>query len=208
MSKQILVVEDDESTRRNLALTLELEGYSVLVADNGDDAWERLQTHVPDLVMSDILMPVMDGFALLERVRATPELAALPFIFLSALDDRASVRRGMEIGGDDYLPKPYTRQELLAAVEARLLRAGAQRSETSAAQVESPPCDQIAELTVRERQVLEWIGRGCTSQEIAEHLGLSRRTIDVHRANMLKKLGLRTAASLIVVARTWLERGG
>jgi len=125
----ILVVEDEQAILEIITIFLVDEGYRVLQALNGEAALSLLQEAQPDLIISDIRMPGIDGFALCEAVRANPDFGHLPFIFLTGRDERADVRRGMGLGADDYLTKPFEPEELLSAVQVRLARA----AETQAA---------------------------------------------------------------------------
>ncbi|NIV36498.1 MAG: response regulator [Anaerolineae bacterium] len=125
----ILVVEDEQAILEIITFFLEDEGYQVLQALNGEAALSLLEEARPDLIISDIRMPGMDGFAFCEEVRANPDFGQLPFIFLTGRDERADVRRGMGLGADDYLTKPFEPEELLSAVQVRLARA----AETQAA---------------------------------------------------------------------------
>ncbi len=120
----VLVVEDDAAIRNNVARLLRLEGYEVHVATSGTEGLERARALRPDLVVSDINMPGIDGFALVEALRADPALATTAVLMLTALDDRASMRRGMTAGADDYLAKPFTRVELLDALQGLLKKRG------------------------------------------------------------------------------------
>jgi len=124
----ILIVEDDPSIRANLQRLLRLEGFTVDVAENGLVALEKLAGQLPDLVLSDIGMPGMDGHQLLTVLRGEARTADLPFILLTAMADRASVRQGMNIGADDYITKPFQREEVLEAIHARLERAARQQA--------------------------------------------------------------------------------
>ena len=119
----ILVVEDEEVILEIITFFLEDEGYQVLQALNGEAALSLLEEARPHLIISDIRMPGIDGFALCEEVRANPDFGQLPFIFLTGKDERADVRRGMGLGADDYLTKPFEPEELLSAVQVRLARA-------------------------------------------------------------------------------------
>jgi class 3 adenylate cyclase/tRNA A-37 threonylcarbamoyl transferase component Bud32 len=119
-SKKILVIEDEPSIRNNIMLMLKVEHYAASGAENGRLGLEMARSDPPDLILCDVMMPEMDGFAVLDALRAEPRLADIPFIFLTALDDRTSMRRGMNLGADDYLPKPFTRNELMEAVNSRL----------------------------------------------------------------------------------------
>jgi len=118
--RKILVVEDEASIRLNLALMLKGEGYEVDSAEDGRAGIEHAKRFAPDLIVSDVMMPGMDGFGMLEALRADPHFADTPFIFLTALNDRNSMRRGMNLGADDFLNKPFTRDELIEAVNSRL----------------------------------------------------------------------------------------
>ena len=116
----ILVVEDEEDIRNNIVRMLTLEGFDTVAAGDGQAGLVQAQARRPDLIISDVNMPGMDGFALLAAVRADKALATTPFVLLTALDDRGSMRRGMTTGADDYLSKPFPRTELLDAVDAQI----------------------------------------------------------------------------------------
>ncbi len=122
MKQKILVIEDEASIRTNISLMLRGEGYDVRNAENGRRGVEVALDFLPDLVLCDVMMPEMDGFGVLDALRSEVRFADIPFIFLTALDDRASMRRGMNLGADDYLTKPFTRDDLIEAVTSRLKR--------------------------------------------------------------------------------------
>lgn len=119
---KILVIEDEEPVRENIAEILSYEGFEVLLASNGQEGVQAARDFLPDLIVCDIAMPEMDGYSVLMEVRKTPEVASVPFIFLTARTDRAFMRHGMELGADDYLTKPFSAAELMAAIMARLER--------------------------------------------------------------------------------------
>lgn len=120
--KTILLIEDDADVRENTAEILELANYRVLKAENGRRGVELARKEKPDLVLCDIMMPELDGYSVLHMLGRDPATAELPFIFLSAKAERGDVRRGMELGADDYLTKPFEESELLKAIEGRLKR--------------------------------------------------------------------------------------
>jgi two-component system sensor histidine kinase/response regulator len=120
MTPKILVIEDVHALRSDMIEMLRLEGYDVAGAENGVVGLETAQEFQPDLVLCDIMMPVLDGYGVLQGMRAEPNLRTVPFIFLTAKSDRTDVRRGMGLGADDYLTKPVENEELLAAIRARL----------------------------------------------------------------------------------------
>lgn len=120
--KTILLIEDDPDMRQNTAEMLELEGYRVVKAENGKRGVELAQADTPDLVLCDITMPELDGYGVLHALGRTPRTAEVPFIFLSAKTEHADVRKGMDLGADDYLTKPVKSGDLLSAIEGRLKR--------------------------------------------------------------------------------------
>ncbi|AUD01561.1 response regulator [Spirosoma pollinicola] len=120
--KTILLIEDNTIIRENTAEILELAGYRVLTALNGKIGVELALADRPDLIICDIMMPVLDGYGVLHIVNKNPALTGIPFIFLTAKSERIDFRRGMEMGADDYLTKPFDDSELLSAVEGRLNR--------------------------------------------------------------------------------------
>ncbi|GAA4495935.1 response regulator [Hymenobacter ginsengisoli] len=120
--KTILLIEDNDLIRENTAELLELAGYTVLTAENGKIGVEQALATRPNLVICDIMMPVLDGYGVLHIFNQNPQLAGVPFIFLTAKTERADLRRGMELGADDYLTKPFDSNELLSAVAGRLSR--------------------------------------------------------------------------------------
>jgi two-component system sensor histidine kinase/response regulator len=116
----ILLVEDDSMVRQNLIELLEAESFEVIPANHGAQAMEVLEHFVPDVIICDVMMPIMDGHALLQNVRSQRNLADIPFIFLTAKADPVEQRRGMTLGADDYLTKPFTREQLLSAIAIRI----------------------------------------------------------------------------------------
>lgn len=118
--KKILVIEDDRIMRENTAELLELVGYQVYVAANGKEGVEKAQAILPHLIVCDVKMPLLDGFGVLHILQKSINTASIPFIFLTAKTERQDLRKGMEMGADDYLAKPFEDTELLNAVEVRL----------------------------------------------------------------------------------------
>lgn len=118
----ILVVEDNDVLREGLSEMLGMEGFIILAAANGRAALDKMATITPDLILSDIAMPEMDGHAFFRIVRSRPEWLSIPFLFLTARGEKEDVIAGKELGAEDYLVKPISREELLTAVSARLAR--------------------------------------------------------------------------------------
>lgn len=121
---KILLVEDNEDLRENATLVLTLEGYEVYSARDGQEAMDMLTQGgwQPDLIVSDIAMPRLDGYGFFEAVHAIPELSVVPFIFLTARGSPRDIRLGKQLGVDDYLPKPFIAEDFLVAIENRLRR--------------------------------------------------------------------------------------
>ena len=121
--KKVLVIEDNKAVRDNIEEILELAGYQVLCSENGKEGADRAIKDTPDLIICDIMMPVLDGYGVLHLLSKNVKTSAIPFIFLTAKADRVDFRKGMEMGADDYITKPFDGVELLNAVETRLKKA-------------------------------------------------------------------------------------
>lgn len=120
---KILLVEDNEDIRDNTAEILELADYEVITASNGKEGFQKALETNPDIIICDIMMPVLDGYGMLHLVQKSEQLRSIPFIFLTAKTERVDFRKGMELGADDYLTKPFTELELMNAIEIRLRKA-------------------------------------------------------------------------------------
>ena len=119
---KILVIEDEAPTRDKIVTVLKYEDYEVIDAPNGREGVISARENYPDLIICDVLMPDMNGYGALAALRDDPDTSVIPVIFLTAAASRADLRKGMEMGADDYITKPYTVEELLAAVRTRLDR--------------------------------------------------------------------------------------
>lgn len=118
--KKILLIEDNDDIRNNTAEILELSNYEVIVAEDGKTGIEKAVEHKPDLIICDIMMPGLDGYGVLHAVHKNDAIKNTPFIFLTAKTERSDFRKGMELGADDYITKPFDGTELLNAVDSRL----------------------------------------------------------------------------------------
>ncbi len=196
---KILVVEDQPQMRKNLVTILVMENFDVISAENGRIGIELAQRQLPDLILCDVMMPDLDGYGVLKALREVPATADIPFIFLTAKGDKTDVRAGMNLGADDYLTKPVVREDLLAAIAARLERrrmmssqAGFQPDFSSAEPL------KVLGLTDRESEVLLWVSQGKTNGDIGMILGMAEKTVKKHVSNIFDKLGTegRNAATL------------
>lgn len=192
LQKKILCIEDDRETAALIGEELADRGFAVALAHDGRAGFDAILKHTPDLVLCDINMPAMTGFELLERLTAiTPKFGNMPFVFLTALNDRDNELRGRKLGADDYVRKPIDFDLLVTIINARLARVA-----------RATVWPSTVQLTDREIETLSWVARGKTSIEIAEILGLSKRTIDFHLDNAREKLGVPTRIQAAVKAAT------
>jgi DNA-binding NarL/FixJ family response regulator len=190
--KKILCIEDDRETAALIAEELVDRGYEVALAYDGREGLAAILRTMPDLVLSDISMPAMSGFELLERLVAlAPRFSKMPFVFLTALTDRDNELRGRQLGADDYVTKPIDFEVLATIISARL--AGVARTGL---------WPKTVGLNDREVEVLTWVARGKTSAEIAQIIGLTKRTIDFHIDNARGKLGAATRTEAVIKATT------
>jgi len=185
---------------------LEMEGFAVIWADQGLRGLQLARSHAPDLILCDVMMPGLDGHGVLQALRAEPATATIPFIFLTAKGEKLDQRAGMNLGADDYLVKPVAKEDLLAAISARLQRQQ-QHEESTQSQLNqisftpdfssSVPLESLG-LSPREAEVLLWIAQGKNNEEIGIILGASRNTIKKHVMHVLEKLGVesRNAAAV------------
>jgi CRP/FNR family transcriptional regulator, polysaccharide utilization system transcription regulator len=120
MSKTILLIEDNPDVRENTAEILGLAGYKVITAENGKVGVEKARSADPDLIICDIMMPELEGYGVLMMIGKDPKTASIPFIFLTAKTEKSDIRKGMNMGADDYITKPFDEVELLEAIETRL----------------------------------------------------------------------------------------
>lgn len=210
--KKILIIEDQVPMRRNIALLLEMEGFEVVTAGNGLTGVEAARQELPNLILCDVMMPEMDGYGVVQALRADKTLASIPFVFLTAKGDKADIRVGMNFGADDYLTKPVIREDLLAAVHARLARAESldERLQDAVSKAgggfnpdfSSPgPLQRELGLTAREAEVLLWVAQGKSNLDVAAILGMSDKTVKQHMGSIFQKMGVegRNAASLRAV---------
>lgn len=128
---KILLIEDDLVLRENTAELLELSNYEVITAKNGKEGVSLIKSHLPDIVICDIMMPVLDGYGVLKALSSDDKTKYIPFIFLSAKIKRSDIRKGMNLGADDYITKPFEEEELLTAIESRLAKAAILKEQRS-----------------------------------------------------------------------------
>ena len=194
--KKILVIEDEPAMRNNLRDILELENFQPVLAPDGRAGITAARAELPDLILCDVLMPELDGHAVLATLRAYPATARIPFIFLTAKGEHTDVRVGMNLGADDYLVKPVKVVDLLEAIAARLERVSQQTGFATDFST-ATPLEKLG-LSPREAEILLWIAQGKSNYEAGIILNISAATVKKHLEHIYGKLGVegRHAASL------------
>ncbi len=200
-SEMILVVEDEEVLRKNILDIISHYGYSVESAASAEEGLLKAEEFVPGLIVSDIMLPNMDGFEMFSRIKQIPQLKNTAFIFLTAKSTRTDTRAGMNMGADDYLTKPFTQEELISSIKTRLEKTS-KLSHLDLDDNKHPDTvsKKLSRLTKTEHKVLNAIAEGCTTPQIAQKLFVSKKTIENHRTNISKKLDLSGPNSLIKFA--------
>lgn len=190
MSKRLLIVDDEPNLLRAVAACLRGEGYEVETARSGEEALIHIAQRLPDLIISDIRMPRMDGFALARQLRSNPRTDLIPVIFLTAKDESADRIAGIRSGVDAYLTKPFEPDELIAVVANILTRVERTHAEI-ARLISSNTHINIAfsdeELTDAEQRIASAVASGLSNKEIASEFGISVRTVENHISHILAK---------------------
>jgi len=204
MAKHLLVVDDDPGLLLAVSETLRAEGYDVQTARRGSEAMVRVAEALPDLIISDIRMPGMDGYALVRNLRASPRSRLVPIIFLTAKDDTADRITGFRTGVDAYVTKPFEPEELVAIVKSileRVQRTHADLARMFGDQEDDTDLIRDEDLTDAEWRVAEAVARGLANKEIASELKLSLRTIEGHISRILDKKNLSNRVELALHVR-------
>lgn len=206
MSRRLLVVDDEPNLLRAVAACLRSEGYDVTTVRSGADALVSLAETIPDLIISDIRMPGMDGYKMVSRIRASPRIALIPIIFLTAKDQKADRIEGFRAGADAYITKPFEPDELLAVIVSIFNRIERTRGEMARLVGEVDLTEtSIAydeELTDAENRIAEAVARGLSNKEIAAEFEVSVRTVENHISHILAKKGF---SNRVEIARYVLE---
>ena len=191
MSKRLLIVDDEPNLLRAVAACLKAENYEVSMARSGREALVHLAESVPDLIISDIRMPGMDGYQLVRQLRGSPRTALVPIIFLTAKDETTDRIEGFRAGIDAYLTKPFEPEELIAVVNGILNRVERTHSQIArlvgSAEHDAPLSFHDEELTDAENRVAFAVSRGLSNKEIAAELEISVRTVENHISHILDK---------------------
>ncbi|MEO0968319.1 MAG: response regulator transcription factor [Cyanobacteria bacterium J06639_18] len=228
MSAQLLLVDDEPGLREAVKDYLEESGFKVQVASNAREGWELMQQNTPELVISDIMMPQVDGYQFLKQLREDPRFTSLPVIFLTAKGMTSDRIQGYQAGVDGYLPKPFDPDELIAIIE-NLLTRRVSSSQTKSEDSETPDIAELAnqiaqikalltqrnaipqtsppfniDLTPREQSVLNLVAEGLMNKEIARRLDTSVRNVEKYVSRLFSKTGTNSRTELVRFA---LEHG-
>jgi DNA-binding NarL/FixJ family response regulator len=216
--KKLLLVDDEPGVRESLKIYLEDSGeFKVTVASSAPQAWELLNQEIPDLIISDVMMPQVDGYQFLQQVREDPRVASLPIIFLTAKGMTSDRIEGYQAGCDAYLSKPFDPEELEAIIRNLLerreqLSGGASGSdlERIAQELEqikgmlgnksnliASSADVNIEFTPRERSVLDLVAQGLMNKEIASRLDTSVRNVEKYVSRLFSKTGTNSRTELV-----------
>ncbi len=227
MPSKILLVDDEPGLREAVQAYLEDSGFNVNVASNANQGWDILQSYLPDLVITDIMMPQIDGYQFLQKLREDPRFKALPVVFLTAKGMTTDRIQGYQAGCDAYLSKPFDPEELVAIVENLLERRIVAKSPNEGENTSDIAvlASQIAEikamlmgkntiaqtpspikidLTPREQSVLDLVARGLMNKEIARDLNTSVRNVEKYVSRLFTKTGTNSRTELVRYA---LEHG-
>lgn len=196
--KRLLLIDDDPNLILLVKDYLEFRGYEVVTAENGREALEVLENDIPDMIICDVMMPEMDGYTFVSNVRQDERTSWIPVLFLSAKGQSQDRVKGLNIGADVYMVKPFEPEELVAQVEASLKQAFRQRQQPNdGSDNESKiqvPFD--VHLTQTEMRVVQYVAKGLANRDIADELNVSQRTVESHVSNMLGKTGLHNRTEL------------
>ena len=217
---RILLVDDEPGLRTAVQAYLEDEGFQVTTAVDGEEGWEKAQKMIPDVIISDVMMPRCDGYGLLKKIREDERLGGTPVIFLTAKGMTADRTQGYQAGVDDYMPKPFDPDELVARVknvvqrQERLLTEAARFANADVGQMakqiteiksmlsqgdknNSRKDDSIPSFTPREASVLQLVAEGLMNKEIARQLETSIRNVEKYVSRLFIKTGTSSRTELV-----------
>lgn len=215
MTGHLLLVDDEPGLREAVSAYLEDSGFTVKVAANGKEAWQSIEADRPDLVISDIMMPQVNGYEFLQKIRSDERFLSLPVIFLTARGMTSDRIKGYQSGVDAYIAKPFDPEELVAIVQNILKRKQAQSSGTEIQDL----AGQLAEIrallkhqhpeegkaepdveinfTPREEDILELVVEGLMNKEIAKRLGTTVRNVEKYVSRLFAKTGTASRTELV-----------
>ena len=197
-AKKLLLIDDDPNLILLVKDYLEFNGYKVITANHGREAMKILEQEIPDIIVCDVMMPEMDGYAFVKEIRKNSRLDWLPVIFLSAKGQSQDRIKGLSHGADVYMVKPFEPDELVAQVKSTIsqsmrLMGNSNKKTDNPLRIQVP---KSVELTPTENKVVNLVAQGMSNKEISQQLNVSQRTIESHVSNMLNKTGLHNRTEL------------
>jgi len=198
-NKKLLLIDDDPNLILLVKDYLEFRGYEVMAAGNGREALEILNLNLPDMIICDVMMPEMDGYAFVDKIRQDSRTSWIPIMFLSAKGQSQDKIKGLTTGADIYMIKPFEPEELVAQVESSLKQANRLLRHSNRFTLDESTRIQVpgnVELTPTELKVVQLVAQGMANREIAAKLNVSQRTIESHVSNMLNKTNLHNRTEL------------
>ena len=193
--QKILIVDDEDAIRHSASFMLRHAGYDVETFASGPEFLAKLTRETEGCVLLDVRMPEMDGLTVLERTREISE--RLPVIILTGHGDVATAVSAMKSGATDFLEKPFEKATIIGSIEDAFSKADAGTAHQESQRTARAKVDV---LTSRERDVLELLVDGLTNKSIAERLGISARTVEIHRSNLMKKLEADSLSAVLKIA--------
>src|SRR3981081_2568497 len=197
---EIFVVDDDPAVRETLSIVLSAAGYQVICFADGTALLAVARSRIPACILLDVHIPGRSGLDILKELHGEDYPA--PIFIISGQGDIAMAVSAIKNGALDFIEKPFRGSEIVARLEEAIGAYARRRAENSASSIASLHLPGREPLTRREREVLEQFTSGATNKEAGRHLGISPRTIEDHRANIMKKLGARNAADLVRIVMT------
>ena len=196
---KLLLIDDDPNLILLVRDYLELRGYQVFTAENGLEALDILEQDIPDMIICDVMMPKMDGYTFVGQIRNNPRTDSILVMFLSAKGQSQDRIKGLNMGGDVYMVKPFEPEELVAQVESSLKQVKRLRESSNSKRLDIDQHIRVPKdvtLTPRELKVVNLVAQGMGNREIATRLKVSQRTIESHVSNMLNKTQLSNRTEL------------
>jgi DNA-binding NarL/FixJ family response regulator len=197
-NNKLLLIDDDFSLVLLLKDYLEFHGYQVTAVNNGLQALDALEKAIPDMIICDVMMPEVDGYEFLKNLRDRRDIGWIPVLFLSALGQSLDRIKGLNLGANAYMNKPFEPEELLAQVKSTLNQSSQIQQHIKTVPPVTTPIqvNPGVKVTPTELRVLLQIAKGFSNKKIAKELNLSQRTVESHVSNLLGKTGLKNRTEL------------
>jgi DNA-binding NarL/FixJ family response regulator len=197
-NSKLLLVDDDPNLVLLLKDYLELQGYQVITVNNGCQALAIVEKDIPDMIICDVMMPELDGYKFLTSLRKMSDVGWVPVLFLSALGQSFDRIKGLNLGANAYMNKPFEPEELLAQVKSILNQSSQIQQGVNLTSPVTPPIqvNPNVKVTASELKILRQVAKGFGNRKIAQELQIGQRTVESHISNLLSKTGLKNRTEL------------